>query len=155
MLLRRARRAFTPQVTGRSVFGGASMLLGGYATALARSTDEELVRACLEGNEDAWAALINRYKNLIYAVPIRGGASAQDAVDIFHGVCLHLFSELPHLRRADCLRGWLLTAAAQKLYELHQQRQESMESLNDPAQLVSAEPAMLPSIVLEQIDRDQ
>ena len=30
-----------------------------------------------------------------------------------------------------------------------------MESLNDPAQLVSGEPAMLPSIVLEQIDRDQ
>lgn len=126
------------------------MMSGGHATALARATDEELVCACLDGSEDAWAALINRYKNLIYAVPLRGGASAEDAVDIFHGVCRHLFAELPQLRRADCLRGWLLTAAAQKLFELRNQ-----QTPNDAGQSVAGEPAILPPSVLQQIDCDQ
>ena len=99
------------------------------------STDEELVRACLDGNEAAWAALIDRYTNLIYAVALRGGASSEDAVDIFLGVWRQLFSELPHLRGVDSLRTWLLNATTQKLYEVRKQQ--------------------LPPAVLEQLDRDQ
>ena len=46
-------------------------------------SDERLVRACLDGDDDAWAALIDKYKRLIYSVPIKYGASPEDAADIF------------------------------------------------------------------------
>lgn len=110
------------------------------------STDEELVRACLDGSEDAWAALIDRYKNLIYAVPLRGGASPENAVEIFQSVCLQLFSELEQLRQVECLRGWLLTAATHQLYELRKQWRTIEEPVAD---------AILPSHVLEELHRDQ
>ena len=34
-------------------------------------TDSRLVRACLDGDERAWAALIAKYKNLIYSIPLK------------------------------------------------------------------------------------
>ena len=33
-------------------------------------TDERLVKACLSGNEEAWSLLIEKYKALIYSIPV-------------------------------------------------------------------------------------
>src|SRR6266550_7214309 len=68
-------------------------------------SDQRLVRACLDGNEQAWSALIDKYKGLIYSIPIKYGASPEDAADVFQSVCLELFSQLPKLRKAAALRG--------------------------------------------------
>ncbi len=46
-------------------------------------SDDRLIRACLNGNEQAWSALIDKYKNLIYSIPMKYGASPEDAADIF------------------------------------------------------------------------
>jgi RNA polymerase sigma factor (sigma-70 family) len=72
-------------------------------------SDGRLVSECLAGNETAWAALIQKYKALIYSVPRRYGASPEDAGDIFQAVCIELFSELPRLRKSGALRAWLVT----------------------------------------------
>jgi hypothetical protein len=55
-------------------------------------SDSRLIRACLTGNEHAWAALIDKYKNLMYSIPVKYGASPEDAADIFKR-CLELFSK--------------------------------------------------------------
>ena len=68
-------------------------------------TNSRLVEECLRGNEQAWHVLIDRYKNLIYSIPLRYGAPHQDAADIFQRVCLDLFNELPRLRDAEAERG--------------------------------------------------
>jgi RNA polymerase sigma factor (sigma-70 family) len=72
-------------------------------------SDTRLVSECLAGNDTAWAALIQKYKALIYSIPRRYGASPEDAGDIFQAVCIELFSELPRLRRSGALRAWLIT----------------------------------------------
>ena len=123
----------------------------GYRSA----SDEQLVAACLNGGEDAWSALIDRYKNLIYAVPRRGGASPEDAADVFQAVCLKLFSELPRIRNVGCLRSWLLTVATHQWYEVNRQRRRPFESLDDPATAIADVPAELPPDILEEIERDQ
>ena len=117
-------------------------------------TDERLIRACLAGDEDAWTALIDRYKNLIYSVPIRGGASQQDAADVFQAVCLELFAELARLRRVGSLRSWLLTIASHKLYHLRQQQRRPIDSLDDQSEPID-EPTVIPAPVLDQIEREQ
>ena len=86
-------------------------------------TNSRLVEECLRGNEQAWHALVDRYKNLIYSIPIRQGATPQDAADIFQTVCLDLFNELPRLRNADALQGWLIRVTTHKCY--HWKRQQS------------------------------
>jgi RNA polymerase sigma factor (sigma-70 family) len=78
------------------------------------SADAVLVRACLDGNPEAWAALVAKYKRLIYSIPIRFGAQPDDAADIFQAVCADLVAELPRLRRHDAVRPWLMRVARHK-----------------------------------------
>lgn len=117
-------------------------------------SDDKLVRDCLAGSEEAWATLIDKYKHLIYSVPVRGGASPQDAADVFQAVCLELFAELPRLRRVDSLRAWLLTVASDKLSHLRREQRRPVDSFDDEDAHIE-EPAVLPSPVLEEIERDQ
>jgi RNA polymerase sigma factor (sigma-70 family) len=79
-------------------------------------SDERLVRACLDGDDQSWAVLIDKYKKLIYSIPVRYGASPEDAADIFQTVCLELFSHLPELRKTAALRGWLATVTAHQSF---------------------------------------
>src|ERR1700690_325641 len=71
------------------------------------SSDERLIKACLKGDAEAWAALIDKYKNLIYSIPVKFGMH-QDAADIFQAVCVDLMSELPRLREHRALPKWLI-----------------------------------------------
>ena len=75
---------------------------------VAPGTDEQLIDRCLKGDTDAWSALIDRYKNLIYSIPIRLEMH-QEAGDIFQAVCVQLLSSLPQLREPRALPKWLMT----------------------------------------------
>ncbi len=85
-------------------------------------TNSRLVEECLRGNEQAWKLLVERYKNLIYSIPIRYGLQAQDAADIFQAVCLDLFNEMGRLRDPEALQAWLIRVTSHKCY--HWRRQE-------------------------------
>ncbi|HTS31724.1 MAG TPA: sigma-70 family RNA polymerase sigma factor [Bryobacteraceae bacterium] len=94
-------------------------------------SNARLVEECLRGNEQAWHALVDRYKNLIYSIPLRYGASPQDAADIFQSVCLELFNELPRLRNAEALQGWLIRVASHKCYHWKRQQDTQTSDLNE------------------------
>jgi RNA polymerase sigma factor (sigma-70 family) len=83
------------------------------------SADERLIGRCLRGDPEAWSSLIDRYKNLIYSIPIKLGMH-QDASDIFQSVCVDLLSELPRLREHRALPKWLMQTCYHKC--LHYQR---------------------------------
>jgi RNA polymerase sigma factor (sigma-70 family) len=73
----------------------------------ASATDEDLIHRCLDGDQQAWAALIDRYKNLIYSIPIKLGMH-QDAGDIFQAVCVSWLANLSQLRKERALPKWLI-----------------------------------------------
>jgi RNA polymerase sigma factor (sigma-70 family) len=77
------------------------------------SSDEKLIKACLKGDAEAWAALIDKYKNLIYSIPVKFGMY-QDAADIFQAVCVDLMSELRNLREHRALPKWLIQTCYHK-----------------------------------------
>ena len=117
-------------------------------------TDARLIRACLRGNEQAWSVLIAKYKNLIYSIPMKYGASPEDAADIFQAVCLELFSELPRLRKPDALRSWLITVAAHQSFHWKRKvRHRAEDELTDlEADKLGIEPS--PDLI-EQVEREQ
>jgi RNA polymerase sigma factor (sigma-70 family) len=80
--------------------------------------EERLVKECLDGNEAAWCALIDRYKNLIFSVPIKYRFSREEAADVFQMVCLELLSELANIRDPKALPKWILMVTAHKCYHL-------------------------------------
>jgi RNA polymerase sigma factor (sigma-70 family) len=93
--------------------------------------DTRLVRECVSGSEDAWRALISRYKNLIFSIPMKYGFSADDSTDIFQMVCLDLLSELPKLRNAKALPKWIMQVTAHKCF--HRKQQQQRTDVLDPA----------------------
>jgi RNA polymerase sigma factor (sigma-70 family) len=94
-------------------------------------TNTRLVAGCLAGDDRAWSALLDRYKNLIYSIPLRYGAPHQDAADIFQAVCLDLFNELPKLRDAEALQGWLIRVTAHKCYHWKRRQNAREDGLED------------------------
>ena len=78
--------------------------------------DQSLVQNCLRGSEEAWSALIDKYKNLIFSIPVKRGFSPEDAADIFQAVCLTLVSELPRLREPRALPAWLIQTTSHKCF---------------------------------------
>ena len=45
-------------------------------------SDERLVEECIRGNQDAWSVLIEKYKKLIYSIPVKWQLPREDANDI-------------------------------------------------------------------------
>ena len=129
--------------------GTARRLLGPDVTW----SDARLIRACLSGHEDAWSTLIAKYKNLIYSIPLKYGATPQDAADIFQAVCLELFSELPRLRKPDSLRSWLITVAAhQSFHWTRKARRRAEDELTEREAELRIDPS--PDLVAE-VEREQ
>jgi RNA polymerase sigma factor (sigma-70 family) len=117
------------------------------------------VADCLTGDERAWGALVDRYKGLIYSIPLRYGTPPQDAADIFQAVCLDLFHELPRLRDAEALQGWLIRVTTHKCYHW-KRRMVSQDSdfggdqVESPGDAEAMAPDTLAEIEREQVVRE-
>jgi RNA polymerase sigma factor (sigma-70 family) len=103
--------------------------------------DTRLVRECVRGNEEAWAALLEKYKNLIFSIPIKRGIPRDEAADVFQRVCLLLLAELPHLREAKALPMWLIRVTSHECTRWRRQEQPypARESLSAEAAVVADE----------------
>lgn len=129
----------------------------GAKTAEERSLswpDVRLVQECLKGNDVAWSALIDKYKNLIFSVPIKYGFSREDAADIFQSVCIELISTLPKLREPNALAGWLIQVTSHKCGHWKKQatRFVSEEEQNSEPAINEADS---PDSILSQLEHEQ
>lgn len=119
-----------------------------------RLSDGQLVKACLHGDEQAWSALIDKYKNLIFSIPIKYRFSQEDAADIFQAVCAELIAELPKLRKPKALAAWLIQVTSHKC--IQRKRQAERYQSADPDQPEPAAAAHeIPDHVLSQLQDEQ
>ena len=101
-------------------------------TPLERAWSEErLVRECCGGNQAAWSALIDRYKNLIFSIPIKFGLSREDSADIFQAVCADLVAGLPRLREPKALPKWLMQTTFHQCLRWKKDRMVLMADVDD------------------------
>jgi len=119
------------------------------------ATDEQLVRKCIAGDEEAWTALIDKYKSLIYSIPVRYHFGPEDCADIFQMVCLELFSELPRLRKPGALRAWIVSVAAHTSFHWkkrsHRRAERERTDLDEES---VPDPAVTP-MLLEELEQEQ
>ena len=120
-------------------------------TAVARPpeivSDARLVKECLKGKEEAWAALVDKYKALIYSIPIKYGLAPQEAADVFQAVCVKMLEHLAELREPRALPKWLMQVAHRECFhwKRHEQRMVSRDA--EPESPEPAEPPMAESLV--------
>lgn len=92
----------------------------GNGEELKPSSDRLLVQKCLRGDEDAWATLVNKYKNLVFSIAVRKGLGQEEAADVFQAVWVQVYSKLSSLRKEGSVRSWLISITIHECYHLQQ-----------------------------------
>jgi RNA polymerase sigma factor (sigma-70 family) len=109
--------------------------------------DTHLVKACLSGDEEAWSLLIDKYKALIYSIPIKYGLSREEAADVFQATCTELLVRLPELREPRALPKWLMQVAHHESYRWKRQSQRTVSRDSEGDLPEPATPAIAESLV--------
>jgi len=113
-----------------------------------------LVEGCLHGEPEAWSALVDKYKNLIFSIPVKQGFSADEAADIFQTVCLTLLSELPRLREPRALPAWLIQTTAHKCFRWKNEGQRYVD-MSAREEMLPGEPSAIPETLVAELEREQ
>jgi RNA polymerase sigma factor (sigma-70 family) len=115
--------------------------------APAKWTDTRLVKECLAGNEEAWSALIDKYKALIYSIPVKYQMPPQEAADVFQAVCMELLSRLPGLREPKALPAWLIQVTHHQCFRWKRQQQRVVSSDSETGILEPEIPPIAESLI--------
>jgi len=118
--------------------------------------DDRLVAECLKGDHQAWSALLDKYKNLIFSIPIKLGLY-EDAADIFQTVCLDLLTDLPRLREPRALPKWLMQTCYHKCLQCRRRAEKHVPLREEDGERPPANgsPSTLPDDMLVQLEREQ
>ena len=126
---------------------------GAAAKPASQWPDEKLVHACLKGNQAAWSGLIEKYKNLIFSIPIKFGLSNDEANDIFQSVCGELLAQLSKLREPKALPKWLMQTSYHQCLRWKKHRLTLIDDSGIDSMSLSTDD--LPDAVLFQVEREQ
>jgi RNA polymerase sigma factor (sigma-70 family) len=116
--------------------------------------DTRLVKECLRGSEEAWSLLIDKYKALIYSIPVKYGLPPHEAADVFQSTCTELLVRLPELREPRALPKWLMQVAHHECYRWKRQQQR-MVSRDGDADLPEPETPPIAESVMQQTQEEQ
>ena len=118
--------------------------------------DDRLVAESLEGNQQAWSALVDKYKNLIFSIPIKLGLY-EDAADIFQAVCLDLLTDLPRLRESRALPKWLMQTCYHKCLQFRRRAEKHVPLAEQDVETSpeGGSPPPLPDEMLVQLEKEQ
>src|SRR5882724_7168950 len=117
-------------------------------------TDTRLVRECLSGSEQAWSLLIDKYKALIYSIPVKYGLPPHEAADVFQSTCAELLVRLPELREPRALPKWLMQVAYHECYRW-KRRQQRMVSRDAEPDFPEPETPPIAESMMQQTQEEQ
>lgn len=122
--------------------------------------EERLITSCLEGSEAAWNALVDKYKNLVWAIILRYGIASDEAPDVFQAVWLDIYNDLGQLRKRDAVKPWLSSVVRNKCFHWKKKsvRRHRMEGADEePADLADdlvEEPSFVEDLERQQLVRE-
>jgi RNA polymerase sigma factor (sigma-70 family) len=131
------------------------------------ATDAELLRRfAVDGSAEAFAELVRRHLDLVYAAALRHVGDAHRAQDVAQTVFIDLARKAPTLRRHPALLSWLYTStrfAALKTLRAEQRRHAREQEAQTMQHLLDDDPApqwerlrpVLDEVLLELGDRDR
>lgn len=116
--------------------------------------DPRLVKECLAGSEEAWSQLIDKYKALIYSIPVKYNLPPQEAADVFQATCMELLTRLPELRKPRALPKWLMQVAHHQCSRLKRQQQRLVSRDAEPG-LPDPETPAIAETLMQQTQEEQ
>ena len=78
-------------------------------------TDAELAQATLEGSEEAFGELVDRYRRPLFSLIVRMVREGTIAEDLCQETFVKAYEKLPSLEAPDKFRSWLFAIAANRM----------------------------------------
>jgi len=85
-------------------------------------SDAELVRACLEGNRNAFGCLVHRYQDAVYGLAMSMTRNHADAADMAQDAFVRAYTRLDQYNPEYSFRSWLLRICANQTKNLFRRR---------------------------------
>jgi RNA polymerase sigma factor (sigma-70 family) len=106
----------------------------------AEGTDAALLARCREGDQRAWAELVERFSGYVYAILSRGFRMADhESEDVFQEVFARLYEKLDTIRDDAAIRSWLGQTSRRLAIDRHRASERESPSvggeLPEPAEL--------------------
>jgi RNA polymerase sigma-70 factor, ECF subfamily len=100
-------------------------------------TDSELVDRCRDGEEEAWAAFVDRFSRYVYAIAVQVYRLPEGhAEDVFQEAFARAFEHLDDLRDSSAVKPWLAQLTRRLAVDRLRQtaRERPMDELPEPAE---------------------
>jgi RNA polymerase sigma-70 factor (ECF subfamily) len=94
-------------------------------------TDYELIQSCLKGNQDSFAELVTRYKNLIYSVILRMVNDREEANDLAQDVFLKIYKNLDKYYPDYRFSTWVIRIATNHVIDYRRRKKQDSIALDD------------------------
>ena len=92
--------------------------------------DGYIVHQCLSGNTEAFALLVDKYKERIFALVYAKVGQFQDAEDLTQDIFLNAYKKLSTLRRWDNFYPWLYSIAVNRCKNFYRAQKDQVETMN-------------------------
>jgi RNA polymerase sigma factor (sigma-70 family) len=89
--------------------------------------DEQLVDACLRGDQTAWNELVDRYGRLVYYIAHRYNLEPAEIDDVFQTVFEIALVQLGKLKNKNALASWLATITAREAQRVRKAKMRFVE----------------------------
>lgn len=99
---------------------------------MADRTEAELIARCRQGDQQAFRELVDRYRDLVFAVVSRSTAERSRVEDLAQEVFLRIHRGLPYFRGEAKLTTWIFRIVLNLLSQESQARRAAREVPLDP-----------------------
>ena len=93
-------------------------------------SDAELVRRTLEGDENAFEVLHERYSTHVYAYAFKRMGNPDDAQTVVQGTFLKVFENLENLKDSGEFASWMFRIAFQLCAGMQPERRKQIECIS-------------------------
>jgi RNA polymerase sigma-70 factor (ECF subfamily) len=107
---------------------------------------EDLVQRFIEGDQEAFAELVRRYKKKVYSVAYRMLENHPDADEVTQETFVRIYEKRRELKTVSYFSGFILRVATNYAIDLLRRRQKRFISMED-------ETEMLPSVEAEMTEK--
>lgn len=104
--------------TGVTAAHGTPVPYAVMITNVAGFDSSRSLAAAIDGDQQAWDAIVAQYSNLVWAVARSFRLTSADAADVYQATWLRLVEHLAEIRDGDRLGSWLCTTAKREALAL-------------------------------------
>ncbi len=97
-----------------------------------KKEDSQLISRALQGDQKAYEALLNKYRNLVYTIMYKMVHNPQEAEDLTQEAFIKAFRALSSFREEFAFSTWLMKIATNNCIDFLRKRKLKTQSIHEP-----------------------